>query len=105
MGVRKAHGHESSDRGLHYEERVREMTARRRPVSELVGNDNKDGTSNRVYVILGTSHQIQCRWGNASPRECQLIDELESAIRRSVGTYKVTLIAEEAPHDVSRRHS
>jgi hypothetical protein len=67
---------------------------------EVLGCDNKDETTHRVYVILGTSHQIQCRWRDASPNEAKLSEELQTIVRELLGRYSITLIAEEAPHDV-----
>jgi hypothetical protein len=49
---------------------------------------------------LGTSHQIQCRWGDASTKEAKLSEELRFIVRELLARYSITLIAEEAPHDV-----
>src|SRR4029077_21200129 len=61
---------------------------------------HKNATTRRVYVVLGTSHQIQCRWGNPSPNEAKLIEGLGGIISEMLRRYSITLIAEEAPHDI-----
>jgi len=69
-------------------------------MADALGHPVEGTTTNRVYVILGTSHAIQWRPKDACPYEVNLIDGLESAIRCLVTKYRVMLIAEEAPHDV-----
>ena len=64
-------------------------------MEETPANSNEDKTTSRVYVILGTSHDIQWRPKDATPSECKLIDGLDSAIRALVSKYKIKLIAEE----------
>jgi hypothetical protein len=47
-----------------------------------------------IYVILGTSHQIQWRPRYETP-ESKLIDGLESAIRGLIAKHNIRLVAEE----------
>ena len=62
---------------------------------ETPANRKEDETIGRVFVILGTSHDIQWRPKDATPSECKLIDGLDSVIRASISKYKIKLIAEE----------
>jgi hypothetical protein len=48
-----------------------------------------------MFVILGTSHRIQYRRKDASGREVELMDGLESTIRQLVRKHEVKLLAEE----------
>ena len=62
--------------------------------------DSLQTTRCSVYVVLGTSHRIQCRWKGASASEVKLSDGLDAIIRELAVKHGITLIAEEAPHDV-----
>jgi hypothetical protein len=62
--------------------------------------DSLQTTTCSVYVVLGTNHRIQCRWKGASASEAKLSDGLDAIVRELVGRHSITLIAEEAPHDV-----
>jgi hypothetical protein len=63
-------------------------------MAEVPAKSNKDEI-NRVYVILGTSHDIQWAGGAPSPSVRKDIDGLKSTIRGLIAKYKVKLIAEE----------
>jgi len=63
-------------------------------MAEVPVKSNKDEI-NRVYVILGTSHDIQWTGGAPSPSVRKVIDGLKSTIRGLIVKYEVKLIAEE----------
>jgi len=64
-------------------------------MAEVPANSKEDEKTNRVFVILGTSHDIQWAGGAPSPSVRKDIDGLKSTIRGLIGKYKVKLIAEE----------
>jgi hypothetical protein len=64
-------------------------------MAESPARSNEDETTNRVYVILGTSHDIQWAGGVPSPSVRKDIDGLKSTIRGLIAKYKIKLIAEE----------
>ena len=69
-------------------------------MSDPASHGSREPTPVLVYVILGTSHSIQCRWKGASESEAKLIEGLDAIVRELAVRHGITLIAEEAPHDV-----